>query len=54
MKQSKRLTREHKILLSDKGKDPKFYRLLREERTYIVFKNTVSGDTITLVKRIRR
>ena len=53
MKQTKKLKREHKIMLSDKGKDPGQYRLVRDYPRYTIFRNMETGATITVAKRLR-
>lgn len=49
-KQSKRLTREQKILLSKQDINPRFWRLLQELPSHYIFIHSLTGEVKALSK----
>ena len=50
MKQTKKLTREQKILLSNRGLNPVDYRLVRERPTHLIVYNTQTRTEEAVLK----
>ena len=54
MKQPKRLTRDQKILISEKGINPAEFVLVSENKNDLLLRDKVTGTLVSVPKKVRK